>query len=270
LAQPFLSIIIPVFNAKEKLPVAIGSIVSQTYTDYEIVIIDGSSTDGSVDLIKSYSSANSNIRFISETDKGIYDAMNKGIELSIGKWLFFLGADDTFYEESTLSTIAGYLESTDSKITYGNVEIVGDTSWAKNKEIYDGPFTFEKLLNKNICHQSIFYKSDFIKNEIGKYNINYNLCADWDFNLRCYSKASFLYVDQIVARFYGGGVSTISNQDKEFSRDFLRNVMRYFNLPVFDPHLNDTNFNRFHEVLAMQRKSNFFKYIVNRLRVKLR
>jgi glycosyltransferase involved in cell wall biosynthesis len=269
LEAPFVSIIIPVFNAKGNLPKAIGSIVSQTYTDYEIIVIDGLSTDGSIELIKSFSLEYNNIRYISEADNGIYDAMNKGIELARGKWLYFLGADDTFHQKTSLSTIASYLSSTDAKIVYGNVEIVGDTSWAKNTEIYDGPFTFGKLLNKNICHQSIFYKTDFVQNEIGNYNINYKLCSDWDFNMRCFSKSRFLYVNTIVAKFHGGGLSTISNDDKEFSNDFVSNVLRYFNISVFNRSLNNSAFNRFQQVLTMQRKANYFRYILNRLMIKV-
>jgi glycosyltransferase involved in cell wall biosynthesis len=270
LEAPFVSIIIPVFNAKAKLKNAMESIVSQTYTDYEIIIVDGLSTDGSIDLVKSYSAQCNNIRYISEADNGIYDAMNKGMELADGKWLYFLGADDTFYQDVTLSTIASNLASTEAKIVYGNVEINGNTSWARNGEIYDGPFTFQKLLNKNICHQSIFYNSDFINNEIGKYDIKYKLCADWDFNLRCFAKTNFLYTSSIIAKFHSGGLSTLSNEDYNFSHDFVSNVLKYFNISPFNPSLNNSDFDRFAEVLSMQKRSNYFKYIWNRLKIKFR
>jgi glycosyltransferase involved in cell wall biosynthesis len=265
---PLISIIIPVYNSKDRLPAALDSILSQDYTDYEIVIIDGLSTDGTIDLIKDYQSKTDKIRYKSEADKGIYDAMNKGMDMATGQWVYFLGSDDRLYSNSTLSVVAGHLSSTTNSVVYGNAEIVGNTAWSKNAEIYDGPFSFEKLLNKNICHQSIFYRAEFVKKEIGRYNINYRLCADWDLNLRCYAKTDFLFIDSIVAKFYGGGITSESDNDKNFSKEFMGNVIEYFKLSLYDPVINTPDFNRYHEVWTMQKKENFARYILNRLKMK--
>ncbi len=104
--------------------------------------------------------------------------------------------------------MADHLTSTNAKVVYGNVKVVGNTSWAKDGVIYDGSFDFEKLLNKNICHQAIFYNSGFVKGEVGNYNIDYKLCADWDFNLRCLAKTEFSFEPITVADFYAGGITT--------------------------------------------------------------
>jgi len=263
---PFLSIVIPTYNSEAFIGSALKSIISQSFTDYEILLVDGLSTDKTIEIAGDFKEGK--IKIFNEKDNGVYDAMNKGVDMAQGQWFYFLGSDDRLYENSTLSQIAGHLSTTTCKVVYGNAEIVGNTGWANDTEIYDGPFNFEKLLNKNICHQSIFYNAEFIKSEIGKYNINYSLCADWDFNLRCFAKTDFLFVDQIIAKFYGGGITTESNNDKKFSEDFLGNILKYFDLSLYNPVINTAKFNRYHEVWMMQKRSNYLKYILNRLKLK--
>jgi len=98
--------------------------------------------------------------------------------------------------------------------------------------------------------------------------MNYKLCADWDFNLRCYSKSGFTYTDKIIAKFHGGGLTTSSDQDAEFSRDFVNNIIKYFKISLFNPAINSALFHRFNEVLVLQKKTNYLKYILNRLKIK--
>ncbi len=265
---PFFSIIVPVYNAGEKLPSALDSIVKQTFTDYEIIVIDGLSTDDTLDIVKKYSYERKDIKFISERDEGTYDAMNKGMSMASGQWLYFLGSDDILHSNIILSTIAKHIVSTKARVVYGNVRIVGNSSWAKDGDIYDGSFDFEKLLNKNICHQAIFYNSKFVKTEIGKYNIGYKLCADWDFNLRCFAKTDFLFVPVIVADFHAGGITTILEEDTIFSREFVGNIIRYFKISAFSRYLNHKGFNWYHDVLLIQKHENYFKYLLNRLKGK--
>jgi hypothetical protein len=123
-------------------------------------------------------------------------------------------------------------------------------------------------LNKNICHQSIFYRAEFVKKEIGRYNINYRLCADWDFNLRCFAKTDFLYTNLIIVKFYAGGESTGNNVDEGFSRDFAANILKYFKISPFDPLVNNVDFFRFHEVLMIQKEENYLKYLIGKVKRK--
>jgi glycosyltransferase involved in cell wall biosynthesis len=225
--SPFFSIIIPTLNTEKTLKDCLNSIVFQTFHDYEIFLIDGSSKDSTIDIIKEYSLKYPNIRWVSEKDKGIYDAMNQGIVLSRGKWMFFLGADDVLNDNSVLENIY-VADSGSQNVIYGNARITGDTLWAKDGEIYDGKFDLKKLLTKNICHQAIFYKTSFIKKTIGFYNTRYPICSDWDFNLRCWAVTRMHYKDIIVTNFYGGGATTKSNIDDNFSREFIANVLKYF------------------------------------------
>src|ERR1700683_2957242 len=99
--------------------------------------------------------------------------MNKGIDSSSGQWMYFLGSDDKLYNEKVLDDVKNLLIKLKSNVIYGNVKIVGDTSWAKDGEIYDGVFDKKKLLKKNICHQSVFYNRNFIRTKIGHFNTNY-------------------------------------------------------------------------------------------------
>ena len=201
-----LSIVIPTFNSGKSLKEALGSIINQTFTNYEILIIDNLSEDNTLEILNDFSSLHDNIRWISEPDKGIYDAMNKGIKIAKGEWLYFMGSDDEFYNKNVLSTIFNTVKRDDKKIIYGDVIIKGDAGWAKNGQIYDGEFTLSKLIERNICHQAMFFHKSVFR-RWGKYNLKYSICADWDMNLRLWSTYSFHYTDNIVSVFKGGNYS---------------------------------------------------------------
>lgn len=222
---PFFSIVVPTFNSAKTLAICIDSILCQTFRNVEIIIVDGLSTDETLNIIKSYQSAF--IKWISEKDGGIYDAMNKGITMANGEWLYFLGSDDRIHDKHVLENIYK-LDKGKAYVVYGNAKIIGDTAWSKDGEIYDGEFTLDKLLRKNICHQAIFYSRIFISNSSTLYNTKYTLLADWDFNLKLWAIRSFLYTNLVIVDFYGGGETTISRTDEKFSRDFSQNCNEYF------------------------------------------
>jgi glycosyltransferase involved in cell wall biosynthesis len=209
---PKISVIVVVFNGVETLEKTIISVLRQTYNNVELLIIDGGSTDGTLDILKNNKS--NNLFWVSEPDKGIYDAMNKGIQKALGDWIFFLGADDHFYNNQVLETIFSKSNYESMDLIYGNVK---SDSY---RGIYDGEFNFEKLLQKNISHQSIFYNKDIFR-KIGFYNLKYKTHADWDFNLRCYEnkEVKIKYIDTIIAEFGKGGVS--SNYDLPFLKESL-------------------------------------------------
>ena len=102
---PKISIITPTLNAGKTLEACILSVVNQTYLNKEYLIIDGLSTDGTPGMVKKYADIYPYIKWISEKDAGIYEAMNKGIDLSSGEWIYFLGADDRFYSDRVLDDI---------------------------------------------------------------------------------------------------------------------------------------------------------------------
>lgn len=212
ISSPKISIITVVFNAVETLEETIKSVVAQIYDKWEYIIVDGGSTDGTVDILERYHSPK--ILWKSEPDKGIYDAMNKGINRASGEWIYFLGADDTFIDSNVLEKV--FLnKSYEADFVYGSVFD------ERSKRNYDGEFDQNKLLKKNICHQSIFFNRDLFTT-IGNYNTNYRIFGDWDFNFRCFSNAKVKkeYVDVVVANYSQGGASA-ENNDILFFREVL-------------------------------------------------
>ena len=140
-----LSIIIPTYNSASHIAHCLSLIQQQLGENHhcEVVVVDGKSTDETLTIVESFTQKIPQLRWISEKDKGIYDAMNKGIALAHGKFLYFLGADDeiTF----TINQITPILQN-ENTIYYGNVLL-------KNTQtLYDGAFTTAKLIEKNICN----------------------------------------------------------------------------------------------------------------------
>lgn len=231
-----LSIIIPTFNSADTIQRCLRSIGIQTFADYEIVVQDGGSSDRTVELIQEFWQENPGIRVELERkpDKGIYDAMNKGSRRANGKWLYFLGCDDELHNQDVLNRMLCSSDADDYDVLYGNVHVIGNASWASDGAIYNGPFDLRELLSKNICHQAIFYKTAFFR-KVGSYNQKYVICADWDFNMRCWAEGRFHYLDVIVAKVSAGGVSGQGRSDPHFEAEKMKNVIRYFNLSSRDP-----------------------------------
>ena len=225
------SIIIPTYNSSKTLKRCLDSIFSQTFKNVEVWLIDGQSTDKTTEIIYEYSTKYNNIFFISEPDNGIYDAMNKGIKLAKGEWLYFLGSDDELYDDFVFEKVFASISKRKELIVYGNVLIEGNAGWAKNGDIYDGEFDLKKILKKNICHQAIFYNKNVFK-KIGNFNINYRTCSDFDFNLRCFSRFKMLHKDILICKFKGGATS-FKLEDSNFSSDFYFNLFTYFKFQLY-------------------------------------
>lgn len=207
--MPTFTIIIPTYNSANTLEAALKSVLEQSFTNFEILIMDGSSTDNTLKIAQSFS--DERIRIYSEPDEGVYDAMNKGIDRAEGDWLYFLGSDDTLYDENVLFNVS--IQMDECNFLYGNAYFV------YSKAIWDGEFTREKLLfERNICHQSIFYKRTLF-DHLGFFNLDFKIYADWDFNMRCFSypKLKPKFVNLIIAEFdEKNGLSGRVGADDEF------------------------------------------------------
>ncbi len=210
---PKISIITVVFNAVQTLEDTIKSVLGQTYDNLEFIIVDGGSNDGTLDILKRNDSLK--ITFKSEPDKGIYDAMNKGIKIAKGEWIYFLGADDTFYNETVLEKVFSDSAIDSYDLMYGNVYAHA------LKRVYDGEFSKDRLLFQNISHQAIFYKKK-VHNKVGYYNDKYKTFADWNLNIECFfhPEIKVKYIDIIIANFAAGGLGT-SQPDLPFLRNYL-------------------------------------------------
>lgn len=208
---PFFSIIIPCLNSSVTINRALDSVLNQSFKDFEILIIDGASQDDTVLKIKEFK--DDRIKISVEKDFGIYDAMNKGLNKSTGTWLYFLGSDDKLFDPFVLNDIHEYASSCKCDVLYGNVKVHGDTPWAKDGTVYSGKFDFYKFFKSNICHQSIFYKRDFISKNQLFFDLKFPMSSDWDFNFRCWDKTKFQYIERVVAVFYSGGFSSVNSND---------------------------------------------------------
>ncbi|MEO6148921.1 MAG: glycosyltransferase family 2 protein [Mucilaginibacter sp.] len=219
---PLISVIIVVYNAAQHIELSILSVLNQDYKAVELCIIDGGSADGTVDIIKKYSN---NISYwVSEPDKGIYDAMNKGINAVKGNYIYFLGSGDILL--NVLHKIAHKLVD-DRCIYYGNV-YRDDLN-----RVYNGKYTAYKLAVTNICHQAIFYPLSVSKKYL--YNIEYKSMADHDLNMRCFGDKDlrFEYIPLLISIYKGDGYSEENRLDDPFLHDKLKIIRANFSLLVY-------------------------------------
>ena len=219
--NPTISIITPTLNSEATIEECLNSVADQTYRNIEHLIIDGLSSDRTLGIIGNYQTYFNHIRVISEKDSGIYDAMNKGIDLATGEWIYFLGGDDVLLNVNTLSNVFvpdNYLKY---DIIYGNV-----ISTRFNGR-YDYSFDRNKILDKNICHQAIFFNKD-IFSKIGYFNLNYKSQADWDHNMRWILNGDIKkkYIKEDIAVYADGGFSSLT-PDLIFEEDKLYNYLKY-------------------------------------------
>ena len=196
--QKLFSIITPTYNCGAKIVRTINSVLTQDSSLFEYIVIDGDSQDGTQSEVERF---NALIRFVSEPDRGVYDAMNKGIEMARGKYLYFLGAGDTL-RANALRNLAGMMPGSELAFVYGNVY------WMDEAFIYGGEFDKLRLETYNICHQAIFYERA-IFDVIGRYELRYKILADYVLNIKCFGndKIQKTYLDYVVANFEGGGLS---------------------------------------------------------------
>lgn len=189
--HPKFSIITVTYNAVKVLEDTIQSVVTQTYKNMEYIIVDGGSTDGTISIINKYKEHIS--RVVSEPDKGLYDAMNKGIKLATGDYLCFLNAGDAFHEDDTLQLMMHSISGTQlPEVLYGETDIVDSKGHFLHKRRLSAPTILTwKSFNKGmlVCHQAFFARRDLIE----PYDLQYRFSADFDWCIRIMKKAKVLH-----------------------------------------------------------------------------
>ncbi|MDJ1502184.1 glycosyltransferase [Xanthocytophaga agilis] len=210
---PKLTIITPTYNAAATLEETILSVVNQSYKNIEYILIDGNSTDTTINIIKEYAAKYPIIRWISEPDEGIYDAMNKGVGMSTGEWIYFLGSDDILYTKTTINDLFSSVDTSLWDVIYGDV--IFKVSGIR----YNGAFTVAKLYWQNICHQAIFARKE-IFDTIGLFNTNYKVLADYEFNIRWIQNPNIrsTFFHNIIALYNEEGFSG-KKGDEAFNTD---------------------------------------------------
>jgi glycosyltransferase involved in cell wall biosynthesis len=199
--KPLISIITVALNVKDTIESTLLSIKKQSFTDYEIIVLDGGSVDGSLEILKQHQ--NSLLCWISEPDKGIYDAMNKGIKMANGNWIIFMNSGDVFFDKNALEKIVKYL---DGDVVYGDHAI-----YNHNPDKYECVSVKKRSDKHNIpfCHQSVFVRRELLQKF--PFDLKYQIASDYDQYLRIKkSGAKIKHIPVIVTMFLDGGVSSKS------------------------------------------------------------
>ncbi|MFT4572611.1 MAG: glycosyltransferase involved in cell wall biosynthesis [Hyphomicrobiaceae bacterium] len=208
--QPLISIITVVLDRAEVLPRTLQSINEQSFRDFEHIVVDGGSSDGTFALLESSPVVT---RWVSEPDNGIFDAMNKGAALAQGRWLYFIGSDDVLDNANVLALVAERLKSPDT-VYYGNVVL------ASSGRCYNGEFTRFRLANSNVCHQAVFYPRRVFSRY--RYNTKYRTVADWVLNMQCFADRSLRneHVPLTICRYDDVSGQSSLQSDEDFRRDY--------------------------------------------------
>jgi len=218
---PKLSIITVCYNNKNGLQKTMESVVNQTFTDYEYIIIDGGSTDKTIELIKENEQ---HIDYwISEKDNGIYDAMNKGIKTAKGEYCYFLNSDDYIAAPNTLEKIFAKLKP-ETDIIYGNLAVTKNNKLQKvlkfSKNITPYSFFRHKVA---IHHQASFIKRELFE-QYGYYNEKTKIISDWlfFFETALLYKVQTQYINRVFAVFLFGGKSSTGIDETHIKNDIIQ------------------------------------------------
>lgn len=217
-------------NRKDYIDRNIKSVHNQTYKNIEHIIIDGASTDGTVELLEKYSKKGW-ITYYSEKDFGIYDAMNKSLKYASGKYINFLNSDDYFYDNKAVEKSINKLENSDADYSYGNACILDngfDTLWIGNES--------NLITGTQYNHQTMFLKTNILK-ELDGFDTTYKISADSDLEIKLVkNKYKSVYVDAIISGYQSGGASgqQVEIVRKEHSSSYYKNIGKFYNLTEQD------------------------------------
>lgn len=203
-SKPKITVVTICYNTFNCLESTMLSVLNQSYDNVEYIVIDGGSNDGTVDIIKKY--ADRLAYWVSEPDKGIYDAMNKGIKAATGEWINFMNAGDRFFSETVLEEVfVKYLPLIKGDIVYGDSIFV----YPKGK-LYVKPRRLENFhLSDPILHQSSFTKLEIMKSVL--FDTNYRLAADYNFFYNEYQKGTVYYYVPIPMSYFDAADGLSSN-----------------------------------------------------------
>lgn len=250
-----LSIITINYNNRDGLKKTIDSVLAQTWTDYEWIVIDGGSTDGSRELIEQYQEHFA--YWCSEPDKGVYNAMNKGIAQAKGEYMNFMNSGDTFYEAETLQKV--FAERRTADVLYGD----WINQYKNRKEICSIPSSDLQgiLWRQNICHQAIFFRTIQLKQK--GYDETFKLLADWKWNTDALLAGNvFEHLPCIVCRYdmYGMSNEKMTEEKKKECQRVLSCYPNYMKEALME--LDVYQRNRYIQITKELNESNSFLRII--------
>ncbi|WP_294348932.1 glycosyltransferase family 2 protein [uncultured Sphingobacterium sp.] len=225
-----ISIITVCWNSATTIEKTIKSVQSQDYSDLEYIIVDGQSKDSTLEIIKKY--PNVITKWVSEPDKGLYDAMNKGIDMATGDYIGIVNADDTFYDENTISNVVSFLKANNVEASIGDIvqhreddQIVRRYS-AKN-------WSPEKLkIGFMPAHPAIFFRKDLF-NTLGNYSLDFKIAADYELIIRYFLKQqiSWKYSGITTHKMLMGGVSSSGYESYKKVSEEIITALRMNEIP---------------------------------------
>jgi glycosyltransferase involved in cell wall biosynthesis len=210
-----VSIITVVYNRHDTIAEAIESVLQQTYADIEYIVVDGASTDGTVSIIQQYADRIS--KFVSETDGGLYDALNKGITMATGEIIGFLHADDTFLNPNVVSLIAAAFENQGTDSVYADLVYVDRLRVTKAVRNWkSGSFKRSNFIYGWMPPHPTFFVKREIYQRLGLYNTTFKSAADYELMLRYLYKhnISTTYIPEYLVKMRMGGKSNLSFKNR--------------------------------------------------------
>lgn len=234
--NPFISIITVCYQAEKTIERTIQSVLSQSWKNIEFIIIDGGSTDNTLPIIKKYREHISKI--VSEKDNGLYDAMNKGLQLATGDYVLFLNADDLLYEKNTLEKAFTICSNAD--VIYGEAIFMNEAGEELGLRSQQTPHKVTENLNwkslrygMTVSHQAFIIRRSLVVN----YDLKYHICADIDWMIRCLKKCETICnTHLILSKFRIGGTSK-QQQKQAWKERYLILQKHYGMLPNFFNHI---------------------------------
>lgn len=222
-SAPLISVIVAVFNGAKTLQQCIDSVAQQTYANKELIIIDGGSKDGTVDLLKANSEQIS--YWISEPDRGIYNAWNKGLSQARGEWICFLGADDYFWNDQVLERMSVALQNIppDVRLAYAQIMLLS----ADGESLFPAGEPWEKIRGRfmrGLClpHQGVMHRRSLFEQN-GKFDESFRIGGDYELMLRELKTAKAMFIpDIITTAMRQGGLSSSPSNAIEAMRDIRR------------------------------------------------
>lgn len=211
--QPLFSIITVCYNAEDMIEQTIQSVLEQKCQDYEYIVVDGGSTDGTREILNKYE--NKLNKYISEPDEGIYDAMNKAARLANGRYIYYLNAGDWFYDKNVLKEVSTLIKKSKPELLLGYIKIIYQNYQVlKNTKIS----RMNLKLGKMPPHQGSFFKLRTLK-KLKYFDTQYHSSADFDLMAKAIKQSvSVKHVDLIIANFSAGGTS--SNKDLSYKETY--------------------------------------------------
>lgn len=232
-ATPLFSIITITYNAASTLPPTLSSVEQQNYKNYEYIVVDGASQDNTLDLVRQSAVK---VRCVSEPDRGLYDAMNKGMKMAVGEYLIFLNAGDAFHTSDTLQKIADCIGEQRPGVVYGETAIVdAERRFVMMRRLHAPEhLTWRSFAHgMTVCHQAFIARRDIAP----EYNLRYRYSADVDWCIRCMKQTDYLLNTHLTLIDYLNEGVTTRHHRASLKERFAIMCRHYGTLPTLLRHI---------------------------------